>query len=519
MNTEQTPKASGVLIVGAGPTGLALALFLTRMGVRVRIIDKTAEPGTTSRATVIHARTLEFYDQVGIAGECVANGVEFGAINLWVNGRHAARAPFDDIGEPLSRFSFILIYPQDKQERLLVAALEKLGVHVERRTELASFEQVDGGVTAQIKTANGATESCRAAYIAGCDGAHSKVREQLGTGLAGGDYADLFYVADIEGTGAAFNGEVNVALDDADFLVVFPMKDPGTGRLIGALRRDPGKSAELQWSDVNAGVIDRLKLNVTKVNWFSTYRVHHRVAGAFRDGSAFLLGDAAHLHSPVGGQGMNTGIGDAVNLAWKLAGVIQKRIDPRVLNTYETERIAFARRLVATTDRAFAFATARGSLAARVRLTAFPFALPKVFHFRAIRRFLFQTISQLAIRYPDSWLSAGHAGSVRGGDRLPWAQWVDADGKRRDNYEFFSALDWQLHCYGEPSDAVRAACASHGLVLHAFAWRPEMHNAGLRRDAIYLVRPDEYVGFADADGDAPALERYLDQHHIGTLQS
>ncbi len=169
------------------------------MGVRVRIIDKTAAPGTTSRATVLHARTLEFYRQVGLADHCVDGGVEFAAANLWVEGRHAARAPFGDIGEPLTRFSFILIYPQDKQELMLVAELERRGVNVERQTELVSFEQRDGGVSAQIKKADGSAEICSATYIAGCDGAHSKVREQLGTGLPGGDYNDVFYVADIQG--------------------------------------------------------------------------------------------------------------------------------------------------------------------------------------------------------------------------------------------------------------------------------------------------------------------------------
>ena len=299
MNTEQTPKARvDILIVGAGPTGLVLALFLTRMGVRVRIIDKTAAPGTTSRATVLHARTLEFYRQVGLSDHCVDGGAKFAGINLWVDGRHAARAPFDNLGEPLTRFSFVLIYPQDKQERMLVDELEKLSVIVERQTELASFEQLGAGIRAQIKTADGVAETCDAAFIAGCDGAHSKVREQLGTGLPGGDYDDLFYVADIEGTGAALNGEVNIALDDADFLVVFPMTEPGTARLIGAVRHDPGETAALQWSDVNTRVIARLKLDISKVNWFSTYRVHHRVAAAFRDRSAFLLGDAAHLPQP-----------------------------------------------------------------------------------------------------------------------------------------------------------------------------------------------------------------------------
>ncbi|HEY2849064.1 MAG TPA: FAD-dependent monooxygenase [Gemmatimonadaceae bacterium] len=508
------PESTDVLIIGAGPTGLALALFLTRMHVRVRIVDTTTGPGTTSRATVLHARTLEFYRQAGVAHECVENGVEFAGLNLWVNGRHVTRAGFGELGEYLSRFSYVLVFPQDKQERMLVAALEKLGVRVERQTELMSFEQRDGGVVAQFRAANGTASTCRAAYIAGCDGAHSKVREQLRTGLPGGDYDDLFYVADIEGTGPAFNGEVNVALDDADFLVVFPMQPRGTGRLIGAVRRGAATGTEFEWKDVNARAIERLKVDVTKVSWFSTYRVHHRVAGAFRGGAAFLLGDAAHLHSPVGGQGMNTGIGDAMNLAWKLAGVVHGRIDPAVLDSYETERIAFARRLVATTDRAFAFVTERGRFARYVRTVVFPFVLPQLTRFLAFRRLMFMTISQLAIKYPASWLSEGDAGAVHAGDRLPWAAWRDADGTAHDNYEPFTSFDWQLHCYGEMLPAVRATCASRTIAVQEFGWRPEMKNAGLIRDAIYLVRPDAHVAFASAAPDAAALGRYLDQRRI-----
>jgi 2-polyprenyl-6-methoxyphenol hydroxylase-like FAD-dependent oxidoreductase len=406
------------------------------------------------------------------------------------------------------------VFPQDKQERMLVAALEKAGVGVERQTELVSFEQRDGGVIAQLRAADGTASTCRAAYIAGCDGAHSKVREQLGTGLPGGDYEDVFYVADIEGSGPAFNGEVNLALDDADFLVVFPMEPRGSGRLIGAVRRGAANGTPFEWKDVNARAIERLKLEVTRVRWFSTYRVHHRVAGAFRDGAAFLLGDAAHLHSPVGGQGMNTGIGDAMNLAWKLAGVLHGRIDPAVLDSYETERIAFARRLVATTDRAFVFATARGALATFVRTRVFPLVLPQFTRFLAFRRLMFMTISQIAIKYPGGWLSDGEAGPVQAGDRLPWATWRDADGTAHDNYEPFASFDWQLHCYGEVSPAVRAACVSRAIALHSFTWRPEMKNTGLIRDAIYLVRPDEHVGFASATGDAAALDAYLQRRQI-----
>jgi 2-polyprenyl-6-methoxyphenol hydroxylase-like FAD-dependent oxidoreductase len=512
MNTEQTPKASDVLIVGAGPTGLALALFLTRMGVRVRIIDKTAAPGTTSRATVLHARTLEFYRQVGLADHCVDGGAKFAGINLWVDGRHAARAPFDNLGEPLTHFSFVLIYPQDKQEQMLVAELERLSVNVERQTELVSFEQLGTGVRAQIKTADGTAETCSATYIAGCDGAHSKVREQLGTGLPGGDYNDLFYVADIVGAGAALNGEVNVALDDADFLVVFPMTEPGTGRLIGAVRHGPGATAALQWSDVNTRVIERLKLDISKVNWFSTYRVHHRVAAAFRDRSAFLLGDAAHLHSPVGGQGMNTGIGDAVNLAWKLAAVLHGRAHASILDSYEPERIAFARRLVATTDRAFTGVTSSRAIARCVRLDIVPRLIPLLFPFRAVRRFMFRTISQTAVNYRGSSLSEGRAGAVHGGDRLPWVK-TDSNAVE-DNFRPLTSLDWQVHVYGDAAPEMHSRCDGRKLPLHVFAWHPQMGRMGLQRNAVYLVRPDGYVGLANAAGSAAAVTSYLDARNI-----
>src|SRR5438093_1395193 len=202
---------SDVLVVGAGPTGLVLALWLTRLGIRVRIVDKTAEPGTTSRALAVQARTLELYRQVGLAG---------------------------------------------------------------------------------------------------CDGAHSRVREGLGIGFPGGTYDHLFYVADVEARGAVMNGELHAALDTTDFLIVFPLKRDGHARLIGTMREEAERPNEqLSWDDVSKRVIEWIGIDVARVNWFSTYRVYHRVAGHFRAGRAFLAGGAAHIHSPVGGQGMNTGIG------------------------------------------------------------------------------------------------------------------------------------------------------------------------------------------------------------------
>src|SRR5882724_8520757 len=377
-------RNTDVFIVGAGPTGLVLALWLTRLGVRVRVIDKTAEPGTTSRALAVQARTLEFYGQTGLAGEVVERGRRVAGANLWVAGRQVARAVFGDMGVGISPYPYALIYPQDEHERLLIDRLAELGVHVERRTGLLHFEGATDGVHAHLERPDRQLETCKAAYLAGCDGARSTVRETLNIGFPGGTYTHLFYVADVEASGTATNGELHVAFDRTDFLAVFPLKGKGRARLVGTIREDAEQQREnLSWDDVSKSVIEWLRIDVARVNWFSTYRVHHRVADWFCKGRAFLLGDAAHIHSPVGGQGMNTGIGDAVNLAWKLAAVLHGRATATLLDSYEPERIAFARRLVATTDRAFTGVTRRGAIARLVRLNVVPVVIPMLFTFAA----------------------------------------------------------------------------------------------------------------------------------------
>ncbi len=498
-----------VLVVGAGPTGLVLALWLSRLGVRVRIVDKTAEPGTTSRALVVHARILEHYAQLGLAQEIVARGLKFAAANLWVAGRKVARAPFGDMGRGLSAFPYAVIFPQDEHEAFLVAQLERVGIAVERRTELVSFRAAGDAIDARLRRADGSEETVHAAYLAGCDGAHSVVREAIGAGFPGGTYDHMFYVADVEAGGPVLDHELHAALDTSDFLGMFPLKAPGHVRLVGIVREDAvSQQRTLAWEDVSKGVVERMGIEVRKVHWFSTYHVHHRVARIFRSGRAFLLGDAAHIHSPVGGQGMNTGIGDAINLSWKLAAVLRGRGDDRLLETYQPERRAFACRLVASTDRAFTFATQDGPVACFVRLRAVPLLVPLAFSLPALRRFMFGTISQTSIEYRDSWLSVGSAGRVKGGDRPPW---VALEGGR-DNFAPLASLDWQVHVYGEATADVAAFCREKKLPLHAFPWTQPMHSAGLARDALYLMRPDGYVGFADATGSPAKLETYLREH-------
>jgi 2-polyprenyl-6-methoxyphenol hydroxylase-like FAD-dependent oxidoreductase len=506
---DSTLSSQRVLIIGAGPTGLVLALWLTRLGVRVRIIDKSAAPGTTSRAVAVQARTLEFYRQLDLADAVVAAGVTVAGINLWIKGARVARVLLGPMGNGVGPVPYAQTYPQDAHERLLIDRLGALGVNVERRTELVRFDQSPTSVRAVLKRPDGTEEAYEAAYLAGCDGAHSTVREALAIGFPGGTYSGRFYVADVDAAGPATDGELHVDLEEADFLAVFPLKGVGRLRLIGPVSWEANRDQrEPTVDDISQRATANLKLTIAKVNWFSTYQVHHRVAVRFRAERAFLLGDAAHVHSPVGGQGMNTGIGDAVNLAWKLAAVLNDGAPDRLLATYEQERIGFARRLVATTDRAFAVVTKQGRVARWVRTRLVPLIIPLLFRLPPMRRFLFRTVSQITVSYRSSPLSEGVAGGVHGGDRLPWVP----NGPEADNFAPLAALTWQVHVYGEAQPGLADACAKLQLPLHRFAWQPNMRRAGLRRSALYLVRPDGYVALAAPEADPEQLRAYVVTH-------
>jgi 2-polyprenyl-6-methoxyphenol hydroxylase-like FAD-dependent oxidoreductase len=511
----ENPSETQVLIVGAGPTGLVLALWLTRLGVGLRIIDKAPQAGTTSRALAVQARTLEFYRQVGLADAVVEASRKVGALNLWVGRRMVTQINVHEIGVGLGPYDDLFIYPQDEHEALLEGALAKLGVTVERNTELMAFSDDGDCVRAVLRNPDGVEEMCEALHIAGCDGARSRVRETLDTGFPGGSYSQLFYVADVEASGEPVDGNLNLDLDQADFLAVFPLKADGHVRLVGVVSDERARHAEtLTFDDVSHQAIDDMKIAVSKVNWFSTYHVHHRVANRFSKGRAFLLGDAAHIHSPAGGQGMNTGIGDAVNLSWKLAAVLKGKAPPALLGSYEPERIGFARRLVQTTDRAFTLASSEGKLAERIRTEWVPRIAPALTGLDPVRKFAFRTVSQMVVNYRRGPLSEGAAGDVWGGDRLPWVKLADGT----DNFAPLKTLDWQVHVYGEAKTELSQACQARGLALHRAPWAPQMRKAGVKQDALYLVRPDGYVALAEPKGDARRLIAWLDAHGVAPLQ-
>jgi 2-polyprenyl-6-methoxyphenol hydroxylase-like FAD-dependent oxidoreductase len=499
-----------VLVVGAGPTGLVLALWLHRQGLKVRIIDKSSGPGETSRAMAVQARTLELYRQLGIADAVVEAGYRTPAMNLWARGRRQAQIQLFEAGAEISPYPFVLVFPQDRHERLLVERLEGLGISVERQTELLSFEDKGDHVSAVLKMADGEEETCTALYLAGCDGARSPVRHQIGGGFEGGTYRQRFYVADVVASGVDPVDEAHLAFDTSDFVLVMSYGPARQYRLIGTVRDERADEAEsLGFDDVSHEAVKGLGITIDKVNWFSTYRVHHRVTDHFRRGRVFLLGDAAHVHSPAGGQGMNTGILDAVNLAWKLAAVLRNQAPDSLLDSYDIERRAFARKLVETTDTVFKFATAEGSFADFVRTRIAPTVVSVAYRSENVREYMFRVLSQTTLSYEESPLSKGKAGRVDGGDRLPW---VPIAGE--DNYRSLSAIGWQVHVYGEAGADLAACCEELGIPLHVFPWQLRYGDAGLARNAAYLLRPDTYVALADPEGSATTLRGYLSERDI-----
>ena len=515
---------TNVLIVGAGPTGLMLANQLVRRGVRPMIIDRHSGPAQQSRAMAVQARTLEIYSKMGIIDESLRLGREGTGANMWANGKWTARIPLGDIGKSLSPFPFVLSLGQDDNERIMGAKLHDLGVDIQWNTELVGLQQQPDGVDVTLKQPDGSMRKLSAAWVAGCDGGRSGVREMTGITFPGAPYEHTFFVADTEATGPMKPGELNVYLWQDGFHLFFPMRGKDRWRVIGILPKALRSRNDLKFDDLISDIRREAGADLTfkECSWFSTYRIHHRCAERFRDRRCFLLGDAAHVHSPAGGQGMNTGLQDAYNLAWKLALVVKGQADPALLDSYEQERLPVAQRLLRTTDRIFTLLVSDSWLAGvfRTRIVARIFS--RAMTVERIRTVAFRTISQIGIRYRKSPLSQMLASLPQGtplaGDRFPWLHLkLQANGPVEDVFQKLDDTRFNLLVLGQP-----AATDALGVedLMHAYAVPDDPANASelarvhVTGPAFYLLRPDGHIALAGEKLDADAVTRYLAEHHI-----
>ena len=518
-----------VLIAGAGPTGLMLANQLGRRGVRVLIVDRHSGPAQQTRAMAVQARTLEIYAKLGIADRALELGKRGTGANMWARGKRAARIPVGDIGKSLSPFPFVLMLGQDDNERIMGDKLRDWGISVQWNTELTALQQDQDQVTAAVRQPDGTLRNITAAYVAGCDGARSAVRELSGITFPGAPYEHVFFVADTQATGPMVPDEINVYLWRDGFHLLFPMRGTNHWRLVGILPPELRGREDVTFEEVIPSLRGEAgaALSFQGCSWFSTYRIHHRRAERFRDRRCFLLGDAAHVHSPMGGQGMNTGLQDAYNLAWKLALVVKGRADAALLDTYEAERIPVAERLLSTTDRAFTLIVSNSWIAGlfRTRILAriAAFAMKR----ERVQRLAFRTVSQTGICYPTSPLSQTLAGvpegAPRAGDRFPWLRLkFRADGPVEDLFEKLDDTRFNLLMIGQPvpsagtlgsGDLLRDLLRIHGIPGDA-PNDEELSRAGISGPFFYLLRPDGHVGFAGTRFEPAAVTRYFSAHHV-----
>jgi 2-polyprenyl-6-methoxyphenol hydroxylase-like FAD-dependent oxidoreductase len=479
---------SPVLIVGAGPVGLTMAVELARFGVDVRIIDRNTHPTETSRALVIWSRTLELFDRAGCTDAFLAAGIEAHGASLLAGQTVLGRPRFDDIE---SAYNFALMIPQRDTERLLIEHLRSLGVEVERETELGSFSEAADRIEAVLNHADGRRETVSVPWLLGCDGAHSAVRHGLGVEFHGSTQGDDWLIADVrlEGKNAPLDDEISTFFHRDGPLISFPLPGRRSRVIANRGKTDPAHPrTDPTIVDVQAMIDQRAGggFNATDPVWLTNFRINERKVSQYRFGPIFLAGDAAHIHSPAGGQGMNTGMQDAINLAWKLAMVVHGDARESLLDSYSPERNAVGDMVLRNASALTDMATLTNPAAQAARNLVARFLLG----FHAVRHEMAATMSEVDIAYAKSPLCSGRHGGARWAPKN-YAGPPPGTGPS-SRFVLYAA---------NPSKA--------GPVIKKFSKLLEGTPRLSPDESTHVVRPDGYVGLTASADNWDQVEHYL----------
>lgn len=549
-DTEPSAKNNGmnydvdVLIVGAGPTGLALAAQLATYGTSFRIIDRRQAPSTQSKALAVQPRTLEALRPFGVSDAMVRRGNAATQLHLHLPEDTVSIGLFD-AGVEDSAYQHLLFLPQSDTENILTSYLASRGVRVERGAELLELDRLDpqdpfAGMEARVQRQDRGIDRIRARYVVGADGVGSAVRRRAGMDFRGSGYEDSFVLADLEIDGAEPSAVHAYPTDDG-FMVLFPLGSPASWRMISL--KDKGDTSETTLSSLQetADKFSGGTLKLRDPHWMSTFRLSHQMAEYFQWGSVFLAGDAAHVHSPIGGQGMNTGIQDALNLGWKLALGARGLASDELIDSYDAERRPVAREIVGFTDRLFKLATTRNGVKKLPRTKLLPALAPVAAASERLRSRAFRTMSQLGIHYRGSDLSetggnrlpAVLASGPRPGDRLPDAAVTYQEHERRLQdlvsspgfHVLLTGPGWpedtpqQFHAALPAVDGLlsvhrlvvgsRLTPGGPGIIQDTSGLAFERLGLSARRPEIIVVRPDGYIGFRSSGTDINVALGYL----------
>ena len=476
-----------VLVVGAGPVGLVMACELARRDVPVRVIDRLERPTEESRAIVLHARSLEMLHLMGVLDSFLDAGLRTVAMTMHADGRDIARLDLDVVDSP---YPFSLTLAQTETEAILTARLEELGGRVEWGLELESFEQDGDGVRAQLSGGH----EVAASYVVGADGSHSTVRAQMGLGLEGSFKGQTFLIADAEAEHGYATESMHTFFAEDGIFLLFPMPGERVRIIAEAEEGAPAPTLERVQAvaDARAGGV-----RLIEAHWLTSFEIHHAQVSSYRDGRAFLAGDAAHVHSPAGGQGMNTGMQDAFNLGWKLALALERHAAPSLLDSYDDERRPVAARVIRQTTELTRLGTARNRTARELRNRA----LHAATGLAPIRRRIAEEVEETTIDYHLSAIVSDdghhHRGTIRAGDAAPEA--TMEDGSSLHNLLAAQTGHTFIHV-GAALPAFDAVLVPPGGAV--------ADRYGLVDGATVAIRPDGYVGMVASKDGERALERY-----------
>jgi len=507
-----------------------MACELARYGVPFRLVEQRPGPSTTSKALAVFPRTLETFEIMGMISSVLEKGHRLDGLSLSNGETSLGELTFAELP---SRYRCVISLPQSDTEGLLIEHLTRLGGKVEWSTTLMGLSQDGDRVRATLRGPSGAEESTEVPWLIGCDGAHSAVRHALDLKFAGEQYDQSFLLADVKLDPPIEENRAHAFLSEEGLFAFFPFGD-GRFRIVAQVELPPKEAGDLpppDLSEITQLVRQRSPVTseISDVTWSSRFRISARKIAQFRHGHVFLCGDAAHIHSPAGGQGMNTGIQDAFNLAWKLAYFTKGLSRDRLLDTYHDEREPVAQGVLHLTDRLTHFATTHSTVLQQVR----NFILPVVVGIGAVRHRMVERLAELTIAYPQSSMVTGRYGHFHGGDRMPDVEFAATDGSPLRLYEILAAerrplllvnegaspvptlRTWNLPDHFAKLVVVRLvateAGASGALSMLLDAKR-EFHDAvGTEKAGLILIRPDGYVGLACGDLDFRKLEVYLER--------